>query len=177
MLCPPGFGSCGRFWLCSREGNCSGAGVVVGLWGGFRLFLAPQGRCGLGQAPLLLQPWSGHKSPGRGTGTPGASLGVGEVLGKGQVTNPLGERQELLGHPWEGTTRTCHPGRLIQDFQGEELGEQCENLAHWGCPLGTRIPRDRPPAPSQRVQTGGLGGMCPHPWPGHPPDSPSPYSP
>lgn len=75
--------------LALFQSHCSG--VCSGFWGGFRLFMAPQGRCGLGQAPLLLQPWSGHKSPGRGTATHGASLGWVRHLGRDSMDLPSQE--------------------------------------------------------------------------------------
>lgn len=59
--------------------------------------------------------------------------------------------------PGKGQKMTCHPGRLIQGFQGEELGEQYKNLALWHTDP-QEFPRDGPPAPPhpdpQRVQTG-----------------------
>lgn len=140
--------------LALFQRGAAALGLVAGLGVGLGSFWLPQGRCGLGQAPLLLQPWSGHKSPGRGMGTTGASLGGMRCLGRDNVDLP----------PWE-----AHPA--FPGLQAEDLGDQYElNVAPWGCPLAQGSPgkapspwsRDHPlPHRIQPPKGCGRGSGCP----------------
>lgn len=168
-LCPP---RCPRpgitdvlallVFLCFAPRDLGAVGLVVSFWVGLGCFLAPRGGYGLGQAPLLLQPWNGRKSPGRGAEAAGASLGWVRCLGRDNTDLP----------PWEA--HPAFPGSGLRSWESSSRWTQpC-----WGCSVAQGSPgkQDGPPAPShpdsQRVRTGQW--VSPHPGPEYPPDSPLP---